>query len=57
MQISDIMLLRLYEEHNSVIRKNMEELIFMPVGSQHYTLSLRFFVVMHVKVLFCNSSS
>jgi hypothetical protein len=33
------MLLQLYEEHNSVIQKKiMEEVIFMPVGSQHYTL-------------------
>jgi hypothetical protein len=36
MQVSDVMLLQLHE-HNSR-KKYMEEVNFMPVGSQHFTL-------------------
>jgi hypothetical protein len=45
MQISDVILLQLYEEHNSVMKKNMEEVIFRPVGSQNILFSLQSFVV------------
>jgi hypothetical protein len=45
MQISDVILLPLYEEHNSVMKKIMEEVIFKPVGSQHILFSLQSFAV------------
>jgi hypothetical protein len=38
---SDIILLQLHEEHNSVMKKKiMEEMIIKPVGSQHILFSL-----------------
>jgi hypothetical protein len=37
---SDIILLQLHEEHNSVMKKKMEEVIIKPVGSQHILFSL-----------------
>jgi hypothetical protein len=42
---SDIILLQLHEEHNSVMKKKMEEVIIKPVGSQHILFSLQSFVV------------
>jgi hypothetical protein len=45
MQISDVILLPLYEEHNSVMKKIMEEVIIKPVGSQHILFSLQSFAV------------
>lgn len=40
--IMDAILLQLFEEHNSVIKKKrgMEEVIIKPVGSQHILYSL-----------------
>lgn len=52
MQISDAILLRLYEEHNSEIKKKfVEEVIIKPVGSQHILFLSMSIAVMHVKIL------
>jgi hypothetical protein len=56
---SDIMLLQLYEEHNSDIRKKnlwWRWLLCMLVANI-ILFALRVFVVMHVKILLCYSSS
>jgi hypothetical protein len=45
MQISDVILLQLYEEQNSVMKKNMEEVIIKPVDSQHLLFSLLSFAI------------